>query len=176
VNSEGGTARRLLNPPSPGIIPNWSADGAWMYYTAHQQIWTIRVAGGQPQQVTRKGGFEGFETFDGEYFYFQRDITAPGIWRVPVAGGEEELLPELASVQPFRSWDMGQDGIYYVESQPKPVLKLFRFRDRQTVVVANMLHPPQRAERGLSVAPDGSVILYLQVDNVRNEILIAQMP
>jgi hypothetical protein len=77
---------------------------------------------------------------------------------------------------PFRSWDMSRDGIYYVESDPKPVLKLFRFRDRKTLVVAEVPHAPQRSERGLSVAPDGSLILYVQVDSVRNEILLAEMP
>jgi serine/threonine protein kinase/Tol biopolymer transport system component len=176
VNAEGGPSRRLLNPPSPGFVPNWSADGAWMYYAARQQIWKTRVAGGQPLQVTRHGGFEGFETFDGKYFYFVKDLASPGIWRVPVAGGEEELLPELASVHPFRSWDVGREGIYYVESKPKPVLKLFRFRDRKTLVVADVPQPPQRSERGLSVSADGSLILYLQVDSVRNEILVAQRP
>ena len=176
VNAAGGPSRRLLNPPSPGFIPNWSADGTWLYYAAKQQIWKTRVDGGQPLQVTRQGGFEGFETFDGQYFYFVKDLTTPGIWRVPVAGSDEELLPELASVMPFRSWDMSRDGIYYVESKPKPVLKLFRFRDRKTLVVADVPQPPQRSERGLSVAPDGSLILYVQVDSIRNEILLAQMP
>jgi eukaryotic-like serine/threonine-protein kinase len=176
VNAAGGPSRRLLKPPSPGFIPNWSADGAWLYYAAWQQIWKSRPDGSQSRQVTRQGGFEGFETFDGQYFYFTKDLGTPGIWRVPAAGGDEELLPELASVLPFRSWDMGRDGIYYVDAKPKPTLKLFRFRDRKTLVVADVPQPPQRSERGLSVAPDGSVILYLQLDSVRNEILVAQMP
>jgi eukaryotic-like serine/threonine-protein kinase len=175
VNAAGGPSRRLQDPPSPGFIPNWSADGTWLYYAAKQQIWKARVDGSQPRQVTSRGGVEGFETFDGQYFYFVKDLTSPGIWRVPVAGGDEELLPELASVMPFRSWDMSRDGIYYVESKPKPVLKLFRFRDRKTLVVATVPQPPQRAERGLSVAPDGSLILYVQLDSVRNEILVARV-
>jgi dipeptidyl aminopeptidase/acylaminoacyl peptidase len=176
VRAAGGPSRRLMNPPSPGFIPNWSADGAWLYYAAKQQIWKARVDGSQPRQVTRHGGVEGFETFDGQYFYFVKDLTTPGIWRVPVAGKDEELLPELASVLPFRSWAMSRDGIYYVDSEPKPVLKLFRFRDRKTQVIAEVPMPPQRAERGLSVAPDGSLILYVQLDSIRNEILLAQMP
>jgi Tol biopolymer transport system component len=177
VNAEGGSTRRLMNPPAPGYIPNWSADGEWMYYVGKGlQIWKTKVSGGPAVQVTHQGGFEGFETFDGRYFYFVRAVTATGIWRLPVAGGEEELLPELASVQPFRSWDMAKDGIYYVESSPKPVLKLFRFRDRKTLVVAPVAQPPQKSERGLAVSPDGSLILYMQVDSIRNEILMTQTP
>jgi serine/threonine protein kinase/Tol biopolymer transport system component len=177
VNADGGPSRRLMDPPLPGFIPNWSADGAWIYFVGKGlQIWKEKVAGGTPVQVTQHGGLEGFESFDGRYFYFVRKLGSPGIWRLPVAGGEEELLPELASVNPFRSWAMARDGIYYAESSPKPVLRFFQFRDRKTFRVADLPQPPQEAERGLSVSPDGSFIVYVQVDSIRNEILIDQSP
>ena len=177
VNADGGPSRRLMDSPLPGFIPNWSADGAWIYFVGKElQIWKTKVAGGLPSQVTHHGGFEGFETFDGKYFYFVRKLGSPGIWRLPVAGGEEELLPELASVNPFRSWAMARDGIYYAESSRKPELKFFRFRDRKTFAVADLPQPPQESERGLSVSPDGSLIVYVQLDSVRNEILIHQTP
>ena len=177
VNAEGGPSRRLMDPPLPGFIPNWSADGSWIYFVGKGlQIWKTKVAGGPAFQMTHHGGFEGFETFDGKYFYFVRKLGSPGIWRLPVAGGEEELLPELASVNPFRSWAMARDGIYYAESSSKPLLKFFRFRDRKTFAVADLPQPPQESERGLSVSPDGSLIVYVQLDSIRNEILIDQTP
>ena len=77
---------------------------------------------------------------------------------------------------PFRSWGMARDGIYYAESNPKPVLKFFRFRDGKTLVVRDLPRPPLQSERGLSVSPDGSLILYVQLDSTRNEILTAQTP
>jgi Tol biopolymer transport system component len=177
VNADGGQSRRLMHPPLHGFIPNWSADGAWIYFVGKDfQIWKANVAGGPPLQVTRQGGLEGFETFDGKYFYFVRKLGSPGIWRLPVAGGGEELLPELASANPFRSWAMAREGIYYAESSPKPVLKFFRFRDHKTFFVADLPQPPQQSERGLSVSPDGSLIVYVQLDSIRNEILIDQTP
>jgi eukaryotic-like serine/threonine-protein kinase len=177
VNVNGGPSRTLMNPPLPGFIPNWSADGAWIYFVGKGlQIWKARPTGGSAVQVTRQGGFEGFETFDGKYFYFVRKVDSTGIWRVPVAGGEEELLPELASVRPFRSWDMAKDGIYFAEARPKPILKFYRFRDRKTLPVADLPMPPRQSERGLSVSPDGSLILYVQIDSIRSEILMAQTP
>ncbi len=177
VNADGGPSRRLMDPPLHGFIPNWSADGAWIYFVGEGlQIFKTKVAGGPPSQVTRYGGFEGFETFDGRYLYFVRKLGSPGIWRLPVAGGEEELLPELASVNPFRSWAMAKDGIYYAESSAKPVLKFFRLRDRKTFALADLPQPPLESERGLSVSPDGSLIVYVQLDSIRNEILIDQTP
>ena len=77
---------------------------------------------------------------------------------------------------PFRSWDMATDGIYYAESNPKPVLKFFRFRDSKTFFVRDLPQPPLQSERGLSVSPDGSLILYVQLDTTRNEILTAPTP
>ncbi len=175
VSADGGPSRRLLDPPVPGFVPNWSTGGAWVYFCGGAfQIWKAPVAGGPPVQVTQRGGFEGFETFDGKYLYFVKSLTGRGIWRLPLAGGEEELLPELASVMPFRCWAMARDGIYYAESQPSPVLKFFRFQDRKTSVVTGLPNLPARAERGLSVSADGRLILYMQVDSTRHEIMVAQ--
>ncbi len=174
VNADGGPSRRLLNPPVPGFVPNWSTGSPWVYFCVGGEIWKAPVSGGPPVQVTQRGGFEGFETFDGKYLYFVKGLTVRGIWRLPLAGGEEELLPELASVMPFRYWAMARDGIYYAESHPRPVLKLFRFQDRKTLVVTGLPNPPARAERGLSVSADGRLILYMQVDSTRHEIMVAQ--
>jgi hypothetical protein len=44
-------------------------------------------SGGEAAQVTRQGGFEGFESPDGKYFYYAKGRDIPGIWRIPVAGG-----------------------------------------------------------------------------------------
>jgi hypothetical protein len=103
------------------MIPNWSADGSWIYFVGKGfQIWKTHAGGGEPSQVTQQGGLDGLETFGGKYFYFVRKLGAPGIWRRPVAGGEEELLPELATVKPFRSWAVAKDGLYYAESVRNP--------------------------------------------------------
>jgi len=95
------------------------------------------------------------------------------MWRIPLEGGPEELLPELSSARPFRYWAMSNFGIYYAESRPTPVLKYFRFRDRKTTTPLNLPSPPELPERGLSVSADGSLILYMRVDMPRNEILLA---
>ena len=178
VSADGGQPRRLLDPPRPGFIPSWSADGSSIYFVGKgRQIWRAPVTGGQVVQVTRNGGFDRFETPDGKYMYFSKGIMTRGIWRLPLDGsGGEELVPELASVVPFRSWAMTNGGIYYAESEPEPVLKFLRFQDRKTVVIAPLAKPPSRAERGLAVSADGRLILYVQVDTIRNQIMVAPIP
>ena len=49
-------------------------------------------AGGQAVQVTKQGGFEGFESPDGKYFDYAKGRDVPGIWRTPVDGGVETLV------------------------------------------------------------------------------------
>lgn len=178
VSADGGQPRRLLDPPGPGFIPSWSADGNWIYFVGKGlQIWKAPVTGGHAVQVTRNGGFDHFETPDGKYMYFSKGVMTRGIWRLPLNGSEgEELVPELASVVPFRSWAMTKGGIYYAEAEPEPVLKFLRFQDRKKVVIAPLAKPPSRAERGLAVSTDGRLILYVQVDIIRNQIMVAPIP
>ena len=75
---------------------------------------------------------------------------------------------------PLLGHDKG--GIYYAESEPEPVLKFLRFQDRKTVVIAPLAKPPSRAERGLAVSANGRLILYVQVDTICNQIMVAPMP
>jgi hypothetical protein len=50
----------------------------------------MRVEGGQPIQVTKKGGWEAFESFDGSTVYYSKLGDPDAIWKVPTAGGEEK--------------------------------------------------------------------------------------
>ena len=122
VNADGGQPRRLLDPPQPGFIPSWSADGSSIYFVGRgRQIWKALVTGGQAVQVTRNGGFDRFETPDGKYMYFSKGIMTRGIWRLPLDGsGCEELVPELASLVPFRSWAMTKGASITPNPNPSP--------------------------------------------------------
>ena len=86
------------------------------------------------------------------------------------------LIARVKRAMPYRSWAMANEGIFYAEAKPKPVLKLFRFRDRKTSVVTALPSPPERSERGLSVSADGRSILYMRVDTTRTEIMLANSP
>ena len=70
VDAEGGTPRRLTSAATGDVAPSWSRDGNWIYFASTRsgtlQIWKMPAAGGPAVQVTRKGGFEGFETADGQ--------------------------------------------------------------------------------------------------------------
>jgi Tol biopolymer transport system component/DNA-binding winged helix-turn-helix (wHTH) protein len=108
INAEGGQPHRLTEDPAEDITPSWSRDSKWVYFgstrSGSMQIWKIPGTGGQAIQVTQQGGFEGFESLDGKYFYYSKGRAVPGIWRIPVGGGEENLVLDHHSAGYWRLW------------------------------------------------------------------------
>jgi Tol biopolymer transport system component/DNA-binding winged helix-turn-helix (wHTH) protein len=92
IKPEGGAPRRLTSDPSNEVVPSWSRDGKWIYFasdrTGSWQLWKIPAEGGPAVRVTHQGGFAAFESVDGSFLYYAKDLEKPGIWRVPVSGGQ----------------------------------------------------------------------------------------
>ena len=86
----------LTKEPSEDIDPSWSRDGRWIYFGSNRsgrlQIWKMPAEGGLAVQLTKDGGFEGFESPDGKFFYYAKGRAMAGIWRIPVEGGKETLV------------------------------------------------------------------------------------
>ena len=101
ISVDGGQPQRLTADPAEDVAPSWSRDGRWIYFgssrSGSMQIWRVAVAGGPAVQITTQGGFEGFESPDGKYFYYTKGRGIPGICRVPVEGGQE--VPVIESHQ-----------------------------------------------------------------------------
>ena len=76
--------------------------------------------GGAVVQVTKmKGAEEAFESLDGKFVYYAK-VGVPGIWKVPVAGGEETQVLDR-SVWNF--WALTGQGICFfdlADSTPQP--------------------------------------------------------
>jgi Tol biopolymer transport system component len=74
ISVEGGAARRLTTEAAEDIVPSWSNDGRWIYFCSNRggqrEVYKIPAQGGQAGQLTAQGGFEGFESGDGQFFYF----------------------------------------------------------------------------------------------------------
>jgi len=92
VSVEGGKPRRLTEDSSDEVRPSWSRDGRWIYFgsnrTGDWQVWKSPAEGGKAVQVTQQGGREAIESFDGNLVYYTKSFGIPGIWKVPVTGGD----------------------------------------------------------------------------------------
>src|SRR5262249_3860138 len=93
IPAEGGRQRARTSGPSDNCVAAWSRDGQWIYFTSTRsgghQIWRVPTAGGEPQQVTQHGGEAPTVSPDGQSLYFTKEDGAGGLWKMPIAGGNE---------------------------------------------------------------------------------------
>lgn len=123
-------------------------------------------------QVTTSGGNRALESPDGEYVYYSK--REPGIWRMPVKGGEESLILDQAMPN---YWDLLAEGICFIGmgEARQPSIEFFNFATRQVTQLT-------RLEQGkspfgapnLSVSGDGQWVLYFQADQSDNDIMLVE--
>ena len=180
INAEGGQPRRLTDDPALDVTPSWSQDGQWIYFSSMRsgarQIWKLPATGGAAAQVTRNGGFDSYELLDGKYLYYTKQREVAGIWRLPLAGGEEELVPGTEGVVEHRAWTGAAQGLYFAVSTPANVhlLKFYGFATGRVAELTSLQKQPFWGPPGLAVSPDGRSILYVQRDSSSSDIVLVE--
>ena len=117
--AKGGPWRKLTDTPSNEIVPRWSRDGQWVYFGSDRggrwQVWKQRPSGGAAEQVTWGGGYVAAESPDGAYVYFTRGPDEQGLYRMPAAGGVEELILPGFAGKLWGNWAVAAKGVYYLD-------------------------------------------------------------
>jgi len=180
VSAEGGQPRRLTSEPAEDVAPSWSRDGKWIYFGSTRggamQIWKVPAEGGEATQVTKEGGFEGFESMDGKQLYYAKGRLAPGIWQTPVTGGPETLLLDHNKAGYWRFWAVAPKGIYFATANEpaRPVIEFFNFATRNVMTIATLDKPLSPTDPGLIVAPDGRSLLFAQMDQSGSDLMLVE--
>jgi Tol biopolymer transport system component len=180
IEASGGGPRRLTVEPFEDVAPSWSRDGKWVYFAStrsgNMQVWKVPIEGGEAVQVTRHGGFEGFESRDGKYFYYAKGRAVPGIWQVPVNGGEEKLITDHNNAGYWRLWTVSQTGIYFATANviSQPIIEFYNFATRRVTPVITLNRPISRTDPGLTVSPDGRSLLFSQLDQSGSDIMLVE--
>jgi len=121
--------------------PNWSRDGKWIYFYSDQgggsfQLWKTQLSGGSPVQVTKNGGVFAAESTDGRFLYYSK-YESPGVWRMPLNGGEEIRVLDQPAGEDWWNWGLTRSGIYFFD-QPNHTtnrgVKFFDFKTRKRVM------------------------------------------
>ena len=179
VDAQGGAPRRLTTGEADEIAPGWSRDGRWLYFaslrTGDWQVWKMPANGGEAVQVTAGGGVESQESPDGRDLYFDK-YGVPGVWKIPLTGGEESLVPELSGAL---SWALAGRGVFYINPDSNPAVAFYDLATRRVTRVAGVQEVRARsalhlAAGDLSVAPDGKWLLFTQVDQRGSDIMVAE--
>jgi len=181
VPASGGAVRRVTEQPSNDVVPSWSSDGRWIYFASNSgkelQVWKIPASGGEARQVTKNGGFAAFESADGQFLYYAK-MTDRGIWRMPVNGGDEELIADIVSPGRWGYWALARKGIYFVnlDSPHHHTIDFFDFSTKKKTTIASLTEQfdTEAVDSALAVSRDGRWILYTQLDQAESDIMLVE--
>jgi len=168
VEVPGGQPRLVPTfPEADNGAPNWSRDGQWIYfYSAHEsgpfQLWKVPFKGGSPVKVTSSGGVYAIESEDHRFLYYSK-YEQPGIWKMPVDGGEETRVLDQPVAQRWFNWTLARTGIYFINLNAKPngKIEFFDFATRTTTSILT-LDKPAPIIGGLTLSPGGRALLIVQ--------------
>ncbi|HEY2822343.1 MAG TPA: winged helix-turn-helix domain-containing protein [Candidatus Acidoferrum sp.] len=159
--------------------PNWSRDGQWIYFYSDRgggpfQLWKIRQEGGTPVQVTRNGGVFATESDDGRFLYYSK-FEVPGLWKAPLAGGDEIRILDQPRGEYWSNWVLVHDGIYFLDQPQKKATAAVAFLEFATgrkMPIAQV----GSACCGLTLSPDGTSVFYAQVDDgdARSDLMLVK--
>lgn len=184
IDSQGGTPRRITASNFDNVVPSFSRDGQWIYYSSNAsrrwELWKTRVDGtGQPIQLTKNGGFSGFESVDGSTVYYVK-WDKLGIFSMPAAGGPETLVTIELFAKLWGCWSLQKNGIYFIRPELKNdderVFPALAFYDFATKEIRNVRALPDAPNPGpsLAISPDQKTMLYTMADVGGSEIMLVE--
>lgn len=169
IDAAGRNLRSVTKGPYFNAVPSWSRDGRSIYFTSlrtgRKEVWK-HLQSGDDIQLTKHGGFNPFESFDGQSVYFSKFDEA-GIWKIPVNGGEESLVVK-GRPQTFYwgHWALTRPGIYFLNAdvEPRARIEFYDFATRRTFPVLSLEKNAVYGQPSLSATEDGKTIFYTQMD------------
>jgi len=177
LDTSSGLSRMVTTlPGADNGGPNWSRDGKWIYFYSDRggsfQVWKTRISEGSPEQVTKNGGVFASESADGQSLYFSK-YEVPGVWRVPLKGGEETRVLDQPAGDDWWNWALTRDGIYFFDppkGESKPAIKFLAFATGNITVITVEDTPVPSS--GLAVSPDGRSILFTRLVPGESRIML----
>ena len=177
VHVQSGLTERVTSEPGDENVPSWSRDGHWIYFHSNRsgepQVWKARPDGSGARQVTRSGGFAALESPDGVSLYYSKGTgRGSALWRMPVAGGEEvEVLPGISDWSTFAPVER---GIYFIPTRGPTTpasVQYLSFADGRIRAILAIAKP---VFVGLTASPDGTALLYTQIDQEGSDLMLAE--
>lgn len=179
IPSGGGTARLLVGGAADDSLPSWSPDGQSVYFTSDRsgqsEIWAISARGGEAVQLTSQGGYRPIAGADGRFVYYTKhDFGAPHgapLWRVAVDGTSEEPVFESPVFLP-ENFAVSGSRIFYSTVDNERRVRSIRVFDLESGDDREVAEAGSAIQAGLSVAPDGSSVLYSHADYQGSDLVM----
>jgi serine/threonine protein kinase len=176
IAADEGLPRRVTSQPGDKHLPAWSHDGKWIYFNSNHtgtiQIWRVPFAGGKPDQVTRNGGWAGYESADGKMLYYFKAPTLGGpLFGLQLDSGEErQIVPYVRR----RAFCPMAEGIYYlgkITPEGHYPVELFEFSTGSNRLIGQI---DGQVTVGFSVSPDRKSFLFCKSAQTGSDLMMIE--
>lgn len=169
-NVDGSALTRLTSHPENDTDPEWSRDGAWIYFLSSRsgssQVWRISPAGGEAEQVTKLPiDLNGFHLFpDGKRLAIAADVYPDAKTLAETAKRDDDRAKSKVKARVytelmFRHWDTWEDGKFshvFVWSPDKADTMV----DLTPGMTTDSPVKPHDGMEDIAISPDGAWIAY----------------
>jgi dipeptidyl aminopeptidase/acylaminoacyl peptidase len=173
--ADGSSVRQLTTHPDNDQDPQWSADGAWIYFMSSRsgssQVWRIRPGGGEAEPVTKLAtDVNGFKLFpDGRHLALAVEVWPSAKSLAESIKRDDERAKSKVKMRAydqlmFRHWDHWEDGKYshvFVWTAPEAGGKADDARDLTPGMLTDTPIQPMGGMDDISISPDGKTIAYV---------------
>ena len=141
------------------MVRGWSRDRTAVYFASNRtgslQVWRRELVTGRETQVTHRGGFAAFESYDAKTLYYSR-FEGGGL---PVGGGEEQQVTDALHKGYWGHFAVTDAGLYLLNSEAatKPTLMFYNFQTHLLTPVLQLEDPSPTAPN-LAASRDGRTL------------------
>lgn len=177
IPADGGTPKPLTRDASNEVLPSYSRDGNWIYFSTDRsggwEVWRMRPDGSDPSRVAGNGAFAPTESHDGKWVFFTKQSEG-GVWRIPSRGGAEEKLTAEPAGNQWGQWSVTPGAIYYLAYDPPAKRHFLRFdlKSRKATEIMQVPRFPVHFDSAMSAAASEAFLTWAQLDSAGSEIMM----
>lgn len=168
-------ARKLL-PGGPQILACWSRHGDDLYYLVDAaggwEVWRVHPDGSGSRRISEAGYTIIDETTDGKGLLCLK-AGEPGIWRLPVDGGERSLVVSEDRCRGWREIIAANDGLYFLrQERESSTLGFYDYAIARSDSLASL----DWYAASPAFSPDRSMLLYDCKGKIEIDLMVAEVP
>ena len=181
IGANGGAPRKLETGTRSNSLGAWSNDGRWIYYengsdSRAPSIWRIPASGGTATPIAKAPSTYPIASPDGKYVYFVRDVGGQTrLWQVQPDGSRETVVLGMPALRFVDEWWPVRNGIYFIgDIGSKQAIEFLDLQTSKIRQVYTLEKSPEPWTSALAVSPDGTRILYSQIDEIGSDLMLVE--
>jgi Tol biopolymer transport system component len=116
---------------------------------------------------------------DGRWVYYARGSNQPGLFRVSVEGGPEEVVLRDLEAGFWGNWAIRGDTLFFLRTLDpstgfRAVIRTLDLKTKAERDVLKIRRFPARFDTGLALSPDGRELLFAQLDRIGSDLFLLE--